>query len=260
MEFKQVLGIRRSIRYYEPDQTVEKEKIQAILEAINRSSRAINADFIKGIVVYRDDLDDETLQALKVPTNTAEWDLAPAHIFFFLDTTYGEGAQKRLKELVDLGVLNPSHGWSHAYVDDVVYATVLRPMLADPAIAGFVGALEVGMAICQGLLMAYDEGLGACMHAFNVDAAKAVLDWPDHWIPCWEMSIGYPAESPEAGGQRPRRPLSTNFHEGKFGNPWQEIPEATKRLKEEGLIQDPMPLPGRKEEVRQLAQRLGLPE
>lgn len=260
MEFKQVLGIRRSIRYYEPDQPVEKEKIQAILEAINRSSRAINADFVKAIVVYRDDLDEETLQALKVPTNTAEMDLAPVHIFFFLDMNYGEGAQERLKELVDGGALNPSHGWSHAYVDDVVYATVLTPMFNDPNIAPFVGALGVGEAIANGLLMAFDEGLGACMHAFNVEAAKPVLDWPDSWIPCWEMSVGYPAESREAGGQRPRRPLSHNFFEGKYGNPWQEIPEATKRLKEEGLIQEQQMVPGRKEEIRALAQRFGLPE
>ena len=28
MEFQQVLGIRRSIRYYEPDKPVEPEKIQ----------------------------------------------------------------------------------------------------------------------------------------------------------------------------------------------------------------------------------------
>jgi hypothetical protein len=33
MEFQQVLGIRRSIRYFDPDRTVEPEKIQKILEA-----------------------------------------------------------------------------------------------------------------------------------------------------------------------------------------------------------------------------------
>ncbi|MGH8973143.1 MAG: nitroreductase family protein, partial [Acidimicrobiia bacterium] len=65
MEFKQVIGNRRSIRYFEPDRPVEKEKIQVILEAVNRSSRAVNADFCKAIVVYRDDLDPEVLQQLK---------------------------------------------------------------------------------------------------------------------------------------------------------------------------------------------------
>ncbi len=33
MEFKQVMGNRRSIRYFEPDKPVEKEKIQYMLEA-----------------------------------------------------------------------------------------------------------------------------------------------------------------------------------------------------------------------------------
>ena len=40
MEFKQVLGNRRSIRYFEPDKPVEKGKIQAMLEAANRASRS----------------------------------------------------------------------------------------------------------------------------------------------------------------------------------------------------------------------------
>jgi nitroreductase len=264
MEFKQVLGLRRSIRYFDPKESVPREKVQAILEAVNRSSRAINADFVKAIVVYTDELDAETVEALKVPTNTAEMDLAPVHIFFYLDTRYGEGAQARLKELVDLAVLNPSHGWSHAYVDDVVYATVLQPMLSDPGTAAFVGALEVGMAISSGLLTAVDEGLGACMHAFNTEVAKKVLDVPDHWIPCWEMSLGYPAEDRAAGGQRPRRPLASSFYDGRYGSPWQEIPSVTERLTQEGLIQpsaaDPARLTQRREEVKELARRFGLPE
>lgn len=34
----------------------------------------------------------------------------------------------------------------------------------------------------------------------------------------------------------------------------------TERLKREGMIQDPAPLPNRKEEIRELARRFGLPE
>jgi nitroreductase len=260
MEFKQVVGNRRSIRYFEPDRPVEKEKIQVILEAVNRSSRAVNADFCKGVVVYRDEIPKETLDQFKTPTTTADMDLAPVHIFFFLDPSYIDGAQDRLKELVDLGALNPSHGWSHAYVDDVVYATVLKAIEADPGTLAYLGAMECGVAMCSGLLAGVDEGLGVLFTAYNGEAVKTALDIPEHWLPAWVMHVGYPAEDPLTGGQRPRRPLSTVFFEGKFGQPWQEIPEVTERLKREGMIQEPIDPVKRRQEVREVSRRLGLPE
>lgn len=59
MEFKQVVGNRRTIRFFDPNRPVEEEKIQVMLEAANRASRAVNADFAKAIVCYRDELTDE---------------------------------------------------------------------------------------------------------------------------------------------------------------------------------------------------------
>lgn len=70
MEFKEVIGTRRSVRYFDPDRPVEDEKIQIMLEAANRSSRSINADYIKAVVVLRDELDPEVLEQLKTPTNS----------------------------------------------------------------------------------------------------------------------------------------------------------------------------------------------
>ncbi len=72
MEFKQVIGDRSTIRFFDPDKPVEPEKIQIMLEAANRSSRAVNADFVKAVVVFRDDLDDETWEKIKTPTTTVQ--------------------------------------------------------------------------------------------------------------------------------------------------------------------------------------------
>jgi len=260
MEFKEVIGRRRSIRYFEPNRPVEDEKIQVILEAANRASRSINADYIKAVVVQRDELEPDVLEQLKTPTTTAEIDMAPVHIFCYLDLSYTDGAQGRLKELVQLGALNPSHGWSETYVDEVVWATVLKPIASDPGILSYIGAIDAGVAINQGMLAAVDQGLGVCLHAFNTDVAKKALGIPDHWLPLHLLLVGYPAESPEAGGQRPRRPLAQHFFRGQYGNPWQEIPEVTERLRNEGMIQAPAPLPNRREEIRELARRFGLPE
>jgi nitroreductase len=261
VEFKRVVGTRRSIRFFKPWKPVEREKIQVILEAANRCSRSVNADYPKAVVVNRDDLSPETIDGLRTPTTTADLDLAPTYIFWYTDLQYGDRAQDSLKELVNLGVLTPSHGWSEAYVDDVVYAQVLKPLLGSEA-REWMGAIETGLAIDHAMLAAVDEGLGVCLHAFGHEAAKEALDIPDTWMPAWLMLLGYPAEDPEAGGQRPRRPLSQHFFEGKYGeeNRWREDPEVTGRLKREGMIQRPAPLPWRQEEVRYLSRMFGMPE
>ena len=92
MEFKEVIGSRRSIRYYQPWRPVEREKIQTILESARLASRAVNADWAKAIVVYRDDLAEDDREALKTATTTAQLDLAPVWIFWFADlSSPGEG-------------------------------------------------------------------------------------------------------------------------------------------------------------------------
>ena len=57
MEFKEVVGTRRSVRFFRPWRPVEREKIQVIFEAANRSSRSVNADYPRAVVVNRVDLD-----------------------------------------------------------------------------------------------------------------------------------------------------------------------------------------------------------
>lgn len=259
MEFKQVVGDRRTIRFFEPNQPVEPEKIQVMLEAANRASRAVNADFIKAVVCYRDELTDDVREQLKTPTTTVQLDLAPVAIFWYGDLTFAEGAQERLKELTDLGALPVTHGWSHAYVDEVAYAQVVEPLSKDATASVWAVSVECGLAIAQAMLAGVDEGLGVGLHAFNSEVAKKALDIPDTWLPMWMLLVGYPAEDRKAGGQRPRRPLSANFHRGRYGTPWEEIPEVTERLRKEGMIQEPMDPEARAREVRQLAERFGLP-
>src|SRR5262245_8434926 len=149
MEFKQVIGDRRTIRYFDPNRPVEPEKIQVMLEAANRSSRAVNADFVKAIVTYRDEIDDETREQLKTPTTTVQLDLAPVAIFWYGDMTFAEGGAERLKELVDLGALPVTHGWSHAYVDEVAYGQVVVPMSKDATASLWCVSVECGLAINQ---------------------------------------------------------------------------------------------------------------
>lgn len=259
MEFKQVVGNRRTIRYFDPNRPVEPEKIQVMLEAANRASRAVNADFTKAIVCYRDELSDEIREQLKTPTMTVQLDLAPVTIFWYGDTTFADGAQARLKQLVDLGALPVTHGWSHTYVDEVAFAQVVQPLSKDAMASTWAVSVECGIAICQAMLAGVDEGLGVGLHAFNGANAKEPLKVPDHWIPMWVLLVGYPAESPDGGGQRPRPPLEQNFYRGTYGTPWETDPAVTERLERAGMIQPPMDADRRQKEVRELADRFGLP-
>lgn len=262
MEFKQVLGSRRSIRYFEPDRPVEKEKVQAMLEAANRASRSGNIDYWKALVVYRDELPKGVLEELKTPTTTADMDMAPVQIYFFADMTYADPDNFRanLKDLVAVGALNPSHGWSEAYVDETVVGNTITPMLKDAQVVGWMGTIETGLAISSAMLAGVDEGLGVCLHAYNVEVAKSVFKFPDHWVPCWVMLVGYPAEDPLTGGQRPRRSISDFCFLNDLDTPFPEDSATTDRLKREGLVQDPVDVSKRNAELHEIAQRFGFPE
>jgi nitroreductase len=261
MEFNEVIGTRRTIRFFDPERPVEPEKIQIMLEAANRASRSVQGDFCRAVVVRRDEISDEIREALKTPTTTVQFDLAPVAIFWYGSDDYVQTGQDRLKELVDLNALPPTHGWSHQYVDEVAYTQVVKPLHADPTLNLWMVSVETGLQIAQAMLAAVDQGLGVGLSAFNIDVAKDLLKVPDDLIPMWVMFVGYPAEDPKAEGQRPRRPLSRNYFTGTFATPFEEDPAVTERLKAEKMIQEPgVPDdPARKAEIRQLAERFGLP-
>ncbi len=260
MEFTEVLGIRRSIRFFDPDRPVERDKIQKILEAMRIASCAMNAHWLRAIVVYRDEVPAETMEALKLPVAGVIQELAPVHIYCYADLSVIERDRgARPKQLIDVGALNPSHGWSYRFVEEFVWPQLLKPLSESPEYPIPV-AFDNGGAATQGLLMAFNEGLGACWTAFNTEAAKEAFAVPDDWIPHYVMNVGYPLESREAGGQRPRPPFEELYFEGRVGKPFRRDETVVKELQAANMLQAPAPLPGRKEEVRELSRKLGLPE
>ncbi|MCC6764444.1 MAG: nitroreductase family protein [Deltaproteobacteria bacterium] len=260
MEFTEVIGIRRSIRFFDPDRAVEREKIQKILEAMRLGSCAMNAHWLRAVVVQRDELDPETFEKLKIPVAGVIMELAPVHIYCYGDPTViarDRGASP--KQLIDVGALAPSHGWTYRFVDELVWPQILEPMTHNPAYPVAM-AFDNGGCATQGLLMAYEEGLGACWTAFNVDAAKEAFAIPDEWIPHYLLNVGYPLESREAGGQRPRPPFEQLYFEGRVGRPFRRDEKVVAELERRRMIQAPAPFPDRPQELRRLAQKLGLPE
>lgn len=278
MEFKELVGWRRSIRYFQPWRPVEREKIQTILESARLAPKVLGVDFVRTLVIYRDDLSQEDMEALKTPTTTAQLDMAPVYIFWFADlealSHVADG--RNLKALVDVGVLPSSHGWSHEHIDDVVVPQVYRRILEDPDrmslrpsrpgepegptfSRSLVAAARtaIGLAHAHALLCAFEEGLATQLTALN---ASRIMEVPAHWLPASGMLVGYHAESWEAGGQRPREPFEDDFFEGHYGVPFHRDQQVVDELKAAGMIQPQAPLPWRRDEIRGLARMFGLPE
>jgi nitroreductase len=263
MEFFQVLGSRRSVRYFDPEREVERDKVEAVVQATRWASRAMNVPWGKGIVAYRSGLTDEERNALKTPFADVEFDLAPVYVFWYHDTAAREVALEGNHYptvpsgvLQDSAVYGPPHGWSMKYVEKVVLPEVLMPGLGARARGG---NSDAGMALVQGYLAAVDEGLGACLVPFDDAGARRVLGVPEHFEPVAALLVGYSVESPDAGGQRPRADWNTLFFDGNVTRPFARDPEVTLRLTAQGLLQDAAPTPWRGAEVRALARGLGLP-
>jgi len=241
MQFQQVVGRYRNFQFFLPYRPVEREKIQTILEAARAASRAVNVPFGKAIVAYRCALTAEERRRLKTPLTAGLFDAAPVYIFWYHDMdARGRAIRERRwptvasGALVEIGALGPPHGWSHRYVDEVVLPEVLMPGLSGGPQRG--GNPDAGLAMGQGLLAAYDEGLAASVGPFNEQAAREILRVPDTWEAVAAMFVGYPAESWEAAGKAPSRPFEETFFQQSPEQPFRRDPAVTERLRANGMI------------------------
>lgn len=282
MEFKEAIGSRRSIRFWLPWRPVEPEKLQVILESIRRAPRLLEVDFLKAVVLHRDQLSAEDLEAMKGPTTTTQIELCPTYIFIYADLAALERATDgaTLEQMIDAGALNESHGWTRerlrstllpdsyqAVVDeeDRVAVRFRTPdgMREGPSFSRSTMVLarhQIGIAHAYALLTAVEVGLGAQLSAVGADVPKRVMGIPDEWISSSPILIGYAAEDLQAGGQRPREPFEQDFFDGRYGAPFHRSAAVVERLEAEKMIQPQAPLPWRRDELRRLARMFGLPE
>jgi hypothetical protein len=119
--------------------------------------------------------------------------------------------------------------------------------------------VDCGQGIAQATLVAFEQGLGTCcLGTPNTDQIRQKLGMPDSCRILLLQTVGYPAESAEAGGQRPRQPFERLFHLNGFGNPYPRSPEVVEGLEQDGMLQDPAPLPWREAELEYLQKALGI--
>jgi nitroreductase len=262
MELKEIIGRRRSIRFYLPHRPVEREKVQKMLEAARRASCVGNVNNARGVVIWKDQASPELIQTLTPPLGYQQMHTATCFIVW-----YSDAAAYQIDKWIDAmkGLANTRRLGSDAEETKRVIDQFLRPVFGarwqEMAVSP-LAFMDVGQAVAQATLLAYDEGLGTCLMSspLMLDKLTKMLKLPETATVICVMSVGYPAESWEAGGQTQKAPLGELFHEMEYGRPFNTNPAVDEELKAAKLIQEAAPLPWRDAELKYLVNALGLDE
>ena len=256
MELREVLGRRRSIRYLLPHRPVEPEKIQMMFEAARIASHWGNVQSLRAIAIFRDSAPDEVRAAVTAPLTGYQIRLAPVTIIWYLDTAAVDGQGDRVRELGKVGALGYGEDRVKAVEEQLVpIFDLILESLKEPGI----GEIDCGQGIAQATLMAFDLGLGTCfLGTPHGEKIRESLGMPESCRVLLLQTVGYPAESPEAGGQRPRLPFEDLFHINGYGNPYPRSQEVVDELTRDKMFQAPAPLPWRDAELEYLRKALDL--
>jgi nitroreductase len=256
MELREVIGRRRSIRFLLPHKPVEPEKIQRMFEAARIASHWGNVQSLRAVAVFRDSAPQEVLDAITAPIAGFQIRLAPVVIVWYVETAAVDEQSDRLRELLKAGALGFGEGKAEALERQIIpfFANLLE-VLKRPGL----NEVDCGQGIAQATLMAFEQGLGTCfLGSGNADKVRQNLGLPESCRVLLLQTVGYPAESPEAGGQRPRQPFERLFSMNRYGTPFPRNPEVVQELKGDRMLQEPAPLPWREAELEYLKNALGL--
>ena len=259
MEVKRVLGNRRSIRFYLPFRPVEREKIQKMLEAARRASCVGNLTVARAIVIWKEQASPELMKAITPPLGYQQMQTAPCFILWYHDKMSYEVNKwiDDMKNLAQQRRIGEDVEKTHELIERSL-RPAFGPLWEQMAVSP-LAFMDVGQAVAQATLVAWDEGLGTClMSSPRLEQIGKLLHLPDTAIPVCLMSVGYPAESWEAGGQTSKHPFKELFFEMEHGKTFKEDPAVIEELKREGLIQTPAPLPWREAELKYLSHALNL--
>jgi nitroreductase len=274
MEFWEAVGTRRSIRWFRPWEDVTAAQVQCILEAARLTGSPGNVQPWRAVVVRQRAIPEERRTLLLEANNRQRpQEHAPVWIYWFGDPT-AVTADNFIAQIalgLRVGSIAEETGWSEdgaraAILEGVPAAEGMAPLHATmheapPHVAAFVAAQETVGACTVAVLAAVAQGLGTCLHGVGVpgalDEVRDALGVPTFFIPVWLQLVGHPAESPQAGGQRPREAFESLYADGRWGTPLVRDAAVVDELRRAGLIQPEAPLPGRELELAYLARMFG---
>lgn len=259
MELKEVIGRRRTIRFFLPHRPVEREKVQKMLEAARHASCAGNVMNVRAIVIWREQAEPKVLKAIAPRIGYQQMHTAPVFIFWYSESSVyiGDAWPDSVLRLADARRIGVNVEDTRTEINEKLRPTFL---VAGEAMATApLAFMDVGQAIAQATLVAYEEGLGSClMSSPRLDRVAAMFKLPETAVPVCIQALGYPAESWEAGGQTPKPALGEMFFEMGTGTPFAADPAVEAELERAKLIQAPAPLPWRDAELAYLTRALAL--
>ena len=179
-----------------------------------------------------------------------------SHLIFWLtnlNAWYGR-ANDGLSSLALSGALTKYHGWNYEFT---MTQTVPRLMSFPTERTEILLRFETGQAVGQALLAGTSLGVGSILCAFGrkPGGVEKAFGLTPNLKFTWGHAVGYPLEDAKAGGQRVRLKFNKLFHKGAYGVPLEPDPQVDAALREIGMLQEQAPLPGRFEEIDQLASR-----
>jgi len=250
----QAIGDRRSIRYYDPERTVEDWKIQTMLQAGRLASCQGNINATEAIVVTKDTTDlwdeiEECVSGFNVQIINQS-----SHLIFWLtniNAWYGR-ANDGLSTLALSGALTKYHGWNYEFT---MTQTVPRLMSFPTERTEMLLRFETGLAVSNAILTGTSLDVGSILIAFGrkPGGIEKAFGLPPNYKLTWGHAVGYPLEDLKAGGQRPRLKFEKLFSKDAPGNPWPMVDGLADALKEKGMIQEQAPTSGRIQEIEDLA-------
>ncbi|MGD9695094.1 MAG: nitroreductase family protein [Thermoleophilia bacterium] len=254
----QTLGNRRSIRYFDPDRRLEDWKIETMLQAARFSSCQGNINCTEAIVIDKETCElwddvEECVSGFNVQIiNQA------SHLILWLtnlNAWYGR-AVDGISSVALAGAMSKYHGWNYEFS---MTQTIPRLMSFPTTRTEILLRFETGQAAANAITAGVGLGVGNILIAFGrkPGGIEKAFGLPPHYRFTWGHAIGYPLESENTGGQRPRLKFSKLFHKDAYGVPLESDPATEALLREKGLIQEQAPLPGRIEELVEIAEKHG---
>jgi nitroreductase len=254
MELRQAIGNRRSMRFLRPYRPVEPEKIQRMFEAARLASHWGNVQSLRGVAVFKDSAPQHVVDAITAPVAGFQIKLAPVVIVWYLETAAVDEQSDRLRELLEAGALGFGEGKRDELENKLLpFFSGIIENLKNPGI----GEVDCGQGIAQATLVAYEQGLGTCLlGGANLDKVGKNLGLPDTARILVLQTVGYPAESPDGGGQRPRQPFERLFQMNGYETAFPRDPGVVAELESDGMLQQQAPAAWREDELEFLKEAL----
>jgi nitroreductase len=243
-----------------PYRPVERDKIQRMLEAARLSSFWGNVRALRAVVIERATAPQDVLDGIPAGSaiNGFMFHQAPVLIVWWLDWALLKEQGTRLHELVDAGAIGVDREGSHRYLDETVIPFFQHA--EDVNRQGGMTEMDCGQGIAYSILMAVEQGLGTCLLAVPAQKKlKRALRLPEDSKILVVQTVGYPAESANAGGQRPRLPFERLYSLHHCDEPFPRDEAVVEELKRDQMLQAPAPLPWRRDELAFIAHALNIP-